>query len=101
MLLSQEDQNRFREWIEKKCGALRCTCCGRGQWEIAPFASILLAVDTHTTRFFYHQGIPLVSLTCKDCGHMVFFSANIVGFLADQPPLAALDADPKTGQGTP
>jgi RNase P subunit RPR2 len=42
-------------------------------------------VDTHSTRFFYHQGIPHVSIACSDCGHMVFFNAGILGFKPDPP----------------
>lgn len=96
MQLSTEDQNRIKAWLEKKCGPaiFRCTCCGLGNWELAPFASIQLAVDLHTTRFYYHQGIPVVSLTCSNCGNLLLFSSAVMGFRADQPPVVSVQ-EPK------
>ncbi len=100
MQLSAEDQNKFKEWLQKKCGVsiFRCICCGLGNWDIAPFASILLTVDTHTTRFFYHEGIPVLSLTCMNCGHMLLFSAGLMGFKPDPPPVVAVDEALNLGQ---
>ena len=96
MQLSAEDQNKFKEWLQKKTGAsiFRCTCCGLGHWDIAPCASILLGFNTHTTRFFYHQGIPVFSVTCTNCGHMLLFSAAIVGFAPDPVPVVAVEDAP-------
>lgn len=62
MLISDTDKERIVSWLNKKCGQMRCTCCGFGTWEIIPFATLPIAMDLRSTRFFYSQGFPQVGL---------------------------------------
>jgi hypothetical protein len=87
MQLTEEDKKRVLDWISAKCGGMRCTCCGLGNWGLNDHASIFLGVDVHTTRFFYHAGFQAVSLICANCGHVVFFNTGVIGFKPDQPPV--------------
>lgn len=83
--LTEEDKKRIMEWLNQKCGQMRCTCCGLGQWALVDIAVLPIGVDLHSTRFFYHQGVPQVSIACQNCGHMLFFNAGIMGFKPDIP----------------
>jgi len=86
MQLSQPDRERIAEWIQTKCGQLRCTCCGYGIFEIVPLATLPIGVDLHSMRFFYAHGVPQVSVGCRNCGHLLIFSSEIMGFKPDAPP---------------
>jgi hypothetical protein len=86
MLLSAEDQDKVREWLQSKCGQFRCLCCGLGKWQIG-LAGVLLGFDLHTTRFFYHGGTPMVSLICTNCGNTLLLHSGVMGFKPDEPPV--------------
>lgn len=85
MKLSEEDRKKIVDWIRKKTGQPRCNMCGTGQWTVVDAATLPIGFDVHTTRFFYHQGIPQVTIVCNNCGHMVFFNAAVLGFEPDEP----------------
>lgn len=92
MELSESDKQRIIHWLRDKCGNMRCTCCGMANWEVLPAATIPIGIDLHSTRFFYSQGIPQVSVACTNCGHMLFFNSGLLGFKPDEPksvPVAA------------
>jgi len=100
MELAQTDRQKIAEWLQQKCGQMRCICCGFGKWEVVGMATLPIAIDLHTTRFFYAQGVPQVSVACVNCGHMLFFSSGIMGFKPDEPPPAPVTAEPPTTGGT-
>jgi len=85
MNIGEAHQKQIIDWIQSKCGAMRCICCGTHQWAILETASLPIGYDLKTTRFFYHQGIPQVALACQNCAHVVYFSANMMGLKADDP----------------
>ena len=85
MNLLEKDQQNIKQWIQEKCGAMKCFCCGSGKWQILPFSAITLGFDVHSTRFYYHQGIPQIGVRCNYCGHIVWFSTAILGFQPDKP----------------
>jgi hypothetical protein len=78
MKLSKENTELVINWLNEKCGKLRCTACGNSKWEIAQ-ANIVLGFNPTTTRFHYHDGLPVVSLACGNCGHIEMFSSGIMG----------------------
>ena len=88
MKLTAEDQERVKKWLKDRCGQMRCFCCGNAQWTLWDVPSILIAFDTHTTRFHYHEGIPQITLACKNCGYLVSFATAVVGLKPDEPPAA-------------
>jgi len=94
MELNQTDRQKIISWLQEKCGQMRCTCCGFSKWELVSVATLPIAFNVHTTRFFYAQGIPQVSVVCLNCGHMLFFSPGIMGLKPDEPQPATLPADP-------
>lgn len=85
MNLSEEDKKTIIDWLNEKCGNMRCHCCGMANWQLSPTSSITIGYDLHSTRFHYHAGTPLVALACGNCGHLLQFSTNIMGFKPDLP----------------
>jgi hypothetical protein len=85
MELAEDDKKRVIRWLNEKCGAMRCTCCGTANWEILPFATLPIVVNLHTTRFFYSQGVPQIGVACVNCGHTLFFNAGVLGFRPESP----------------
>ncbi len=74
---------------------MRCFCCGQARWQLLDGASIQIGFDTHTTRFHYHEGVPVVSLACENCGHVINFAAVLMGLKPDQPPQEAVPTKPE------
>lgn len=79
MKLTPENQKIIFDWIGDKCGQMRCTCCGHGAWTIADLSTLQIGFDLDTTRFHYHQGLPVVSIFCNNCGHIIQFSPGVMG----------------------
>lgn len=94
MQLSEEDRKRVGDWIHEKCMPMRCFCCGSNKWEAAPFAVIWIGFNTHTTRFHYAEGTPVVYAACRTCGHLVPFSAMMIGLNPDAPAPGSPDGPP-------
>lgn len=86
MLLTADDTKKIADWLNEKCGQMRCVCCGNAIWEVQGFATLPIGFDVHSTRFFYSQGIPQITVACRTCGHLLFFSSAIIGFKPDEPP---------------
>ncbi len=85
MNLTEADKKKILEWLEDKCGAMRCLACGQNQWELLPFSTLQIGFDLHTTRFHYHNGIPFIGITCVHCGYVMQFSSGVIGFKPEPP----------------
>lgn len=85
MKLSDADRQKIADWIQSKCGQLRCVCCGTARWTLLDFSTLPIGIDLHTTRFHYHAGLPQVTIACEHCAHLVSFSAAMIGFKPDEP----------------
>lgn len=85
MQLSESDKQHIINWLNEKCGQMRCTCCGVGNWTLLDISTLPIGFDVRSTRFFYHQGLPQVTVACSNCGHLLNFSPGIMG-LKPEPP---------------
>lgn len=94
MLINDEDKQEIIDWLSGKCGQMRCTCCGYGKWEVIPLATLPIAMDLRSTRFFYSQGLPQVGVLCTNCGHILYFSPSVMGIKPDELPPAPIEAKP-------
>ncbi len=80
MQLTEGDQERVRQWLQSRTlGSIRCFICGRNQWSLTS-GSLSVGYDVQTGRIHYMDGVPMVGLVCTDCGHIVWFSTNIMRF---------------------
>jgi len=91
MKLNEPDKAVVVKWVSEKCGQMRCFCCGNARWTLLENAGIQIGFDTRTTRFHYHEGVPVVSVACENCGHLLNFAASLLGLKPEQAP-----ADPAT-----
>lgn len=85
MKLTQTDKEIAAKWIREKCGQMRCVCCGHGKWELIEFSTLAIGFDVRTTRFHYHDGLPMVTVACTNCAHLVNFSPGMMGIKPDAP----------------
>ncbi len=85
MDLTDADKQKIADWLNAKCGQMRCFCCGASRWQLAPFSTVPIGFDVHSTRFHYHRGIAQVALICTNCAHMLWFSTDVMGFKPDEP----------------
>lgn len=84
MSLTEPEQAQVKNWLEKKCGNLRCACCGNGQWAVTNLVTMPTGFSTSTAQFLPNEGVPQISIVCQNCGHMLFFSTEIMGLKATQ-----------------
>lgn len=85
MILSQSDKQIIVDWLQNKCGVMRCTCCGHNVLQLIDIATLPIGFDIRTTRFFYAQGCPQVTVMCQNCGHLIFFNPAIMGLKPIEP----------------
>ncbi|MFA6581093.1 MAG: hypothetical protein WCS79_04755 [Paludibacter sp.] len=79
MLITKENNEAIIEWLSSKCGQMRCTCCGESKLSIGEISTLQIGYDLDTTRFHYHQGMPLISIYCVNCGYVMQFSSSVIG----------------------
>ena len=94
MLINEQDKADVVAWLNDKCGQMRCFCCGYAKWEVIPLATLPIAFDLRSTRFFYSQGLPQVGVLCTNCGHLLYFSPQVMGIKPDEPQPAPVEANP-------
>ena len=69
---------------EKLAGRrMECQLCGQNEWDLRGDLSVVATWDIDAGDFpgfaLATQALPLVTLLCKNCGHMLFISALALG----------------------
>jgi len=83
--LKEDDKAIVQKWLQDRCGNMRCHACGNGQWNLLDISTLQIGIDLHTTRFFYHGGIPFISISCVNCGYVMQFNPAVMGIKPDEP----------------
>lgn len=78
-LLTREDEEKIKKWLEEKTPNLRCFCCGYGGWTLGESAAMTVMIDTNSGRIHYMEGYPMIGLICQNCAHIEWFSAVLMG----------------------
>jgi predicted nucleic-acid-binding Zn-ribbon protein len=79
--LTQEQAEILIRWLDQKIPqGLICSACGKDDWNLAPTISTTMVLGG-TSIMIGGTIQPLVTLTCKNCGHTVFFNALISGVM--------------------
>ncbi len=79
--LTQEQFEKFVHWLEQKVPhGLMCSVCGQNNWEASPRLSTTMNLSGSAIAIGGPIQ-PLISLTCKNCAHTVFFNALISGVM--------------------
>ncbi len=80
--LSDKDMTTVIQWLITK-KADRCLVCKADNLTVA---TKLMCVVGYDQKEMSHDGtdtVPLISASCASCGHVMFYSAIIVGVLPD------------------
>ena len=84
--MSKFDSNKIITHLGEKWGPRPCPMCNKGPWNVA---------DTTYQLMEYNEGnlvmggpiIPLVPVTCVNCGYTVLINAILTGVVKPSPPL--------------
>ena len=80
MELTQEQLEKFKEFLEPKMRKSECPICG----DKRPFAVSrnIIKAETFTNRKDgVCEAMPLMATICNNCGHVEFFNLNISGVI--------------------
>jgi hypothetical protein len=83
--MSKFDNNKIIAHLREKWGTLPCPMCKKGPWTVA---------DTTYQLMEFNEGnlvvggpiIPLVPVTCVNCGYTVLMNAIVSGAVRQSPP---------------
>lgn len=78
-LLTNEDKEKIKKWIEDKAIKMSCFCCGCGKWNILQSPAITVMIDINSGRIHYMHGYPIIGLICDNCALITWFSAPAIG----------------------
>ncbi len=81
MKLSEEEQQKVIEWLEAKWqGEKLCQVCGTGNWSVSDLIFQLPEFDPKKITIG-GPVMPVVSISCNNCGNTYFFNAMKLGVL--------------------
>ena len=63
-------------------GPAPCPQCKSRNWEVPPCLMVMSEYKKNTALFIGGRAIPVLALTCKQCGYMVTFNAVTLGLVA-------------------
>ena len=79
MVINEENKKQIINWLNQKCGVIRCFCCGHQRaWNLEG-ATVTIGVDLETFRIHYANGIPQISICCPNCGYIMNFNPLVMG----------------------
>jgi len=89
--MSKFDSTAFIAKLREKWGSRPCPMCEKGPWNVS---------DSTFQLMEYSQGglhiggpvIPIVPVTCGNCGHTILVNAIVSGVVSPSPPAAKVDA---------
>lgn len=74
------DTYKAQQWIRQKAFNMRCPVCQGQSFGVDSVIAMTNSIDENT-RINYLSGLPLVPVTCGNCGHIMFFNAKQMGLL--------------------
>lgn len=81
--LTPEQIEKVREHLEVRM-VNGCWACGSNDWLIHPFLSGERPYDPAARIIAVQESAPKVRLTCKSCGNVAHFSAEVIGLTEGQ-----------------
>ena len=77
--LTREQLDAALDWLEKVSpGGATCSVCAKNTWEVGKSLVAPMRIQGRTT-FIDGELHPLVTVTCKNCGHTIFVNAVMAG----------------------
>lgn len=71
MPITQEQIDKFNDWVRSKGIKRQCYSCGRMDWGIVD----IVAANSETGA----GSVPMLLMSCKHCGYIRFYSAVTAG----------------------
>ncbi|MFA6408768.1 MAG: hypothetical protein WCW01_01120 [Gammaproteobacteria bacterium] len=79
MPISNETKETIINWLNQKCGVIRCFCCGHQKaWNLEG-AAMTINLDLDSFRIHYADGIPQITICCPNCGYIMNFNPLVMG----------------------
>jgi|LauGreSBDMM110SN_4_FD.fasta_scaffold34106_3 hypothetical protein len=78
------DTDKVLRFLSDKWGNRDCAMCGKGPWEVQGKA-FQLSEFNHGTLVVGGPLIPVIPVTCTNCGHTVLVNAIIAGAISPEP----------------
>ena len=82
-MLSPEKHQKLVEHINAKWKSQACWLCGTNSWDVAAYVGLQLS--DHGGLVIGGQFLPVVAVTCKNCGNTVLVNAIIAGISPELP----------------
>ena len=81
MELSKKQMQQVVDWINEKLpGGWKCGFCGeRKGWKIDPTIFKRQEFDKEVFTFKGQIEIPLIVITCSNCGHQITIDSGVIG----------------------
>lgn len=71
------DINKVQKFIWNKWKNFQCTCCNENNWHISDEAYELRAFRWGNMVVWWVPIIPVVPVTCNNCGNTIFINAVV------------------------
>lgn len=77
-MITEQEKNQIFHWLEERWGDYHCSVCNASSWQ----------VETHSYQLMeYREGqlvvggrvIPVIPLTCANCGNTILLNAIMCG----------------------
>lgn len=72
------NKERFIDTINKKWSTKKCPMCGNNNWNISEDMMTMLGVDDKKSIRLGGKVIPIVAVTCNECGNTVFVNPLVI-----------------------
>ena len=78
MPFSNEQLQRFQNWMQQRGLQLRCPCCGGQNFTVQ---DLIVSPTLQGTNVDITKVVPMVPATCQNCSHILLFNAAISGVM--------------------
>ena len=76
MPLTQDQQQRFQNWISNKNRNFSCPCCNQQNFSLG---DIFVGNTVDNGGVAIGQGIPMVPVICNNCSYVNLFATGPIG----------------------
>jgi hypothetical protein len=86
--MANHDTNKVIHFLTEKWGNRDCPMCAKGPWEVQEKA-FQLSEFHHGNLIVGGPLIPVIPVTCTNCGHTVLVNAIISGAILPEPEVSS------------
>ncbi len=82
--MSKIDSNKVIRFLKEKWQGRTCPMCQAGNWSVSD--QVFEMREFHNGNFVLGGNssiIPIIPVTCANCGHIIFVNAIVAGFVGN------------------